>query len=482
MDIVVPQQQRERSLPLDGAYVKEPVPGWYEDGGSVDATSLYPSNIITNNISPETYEGNIGLTIDEALMRRDHGIVDRVVTPVGAIYSKAKRGILPELVEHFMKRRKSVKGEMLRLEQLYEDTKDESLKNKIAALDNEQMAIKISLNSLYGATANEHFRFFKYDHAASITLTGQFVLRTIEERIDRELNQLFGTGEAKYLIYIDTDSLYFTFKPVMDKFKVPDSAKIKAIEKTILEKVTPIVNAICADCCKYMNSYENRLNFKLEIAFDKAIWVGKKKYAIRAHSSEGVTYSKPKFKVKGLEMVRSSTPRFVRDKLKDALELIFNGTEKEVQRCIESVRSDFMKLPYQQTAFPRSANNLDEYSDKKYIYVSSKTGAKGATTPIQVRGALLYNHYLKEMGLDGKYPLIGEGEKIKFCYLRLPNRLRENIISFPAEGVIPDEFGVVKQVDSDMQFEKTFLASMEILLDAIKWSAIEHSSLEDFFA
>lgn len=311
-------------------------------------------------------------------------------------------------------------------------------------------------------------------------MTGQYVLRTIEDRIDADLNKLFGTTGVKYLIYIDTDSLYFTFEAVIKKYNVPDANKIKTIEQTILKKVTPLINGICAECCAYMNSYENRLNFKLEIAFDKAIWIGKKKYAIRAHSSEGVTYAAPKFKVKGLEMVRSSTPKFVRGALKDSLDLIFSKSEKDVQQFIEKIRKEFMRLPYQQVAFPRSANNLDEYSDPKHIYKSSSTGSK-VTTPIQVRGVLLYNHYLREMGLDGKYPIIGEGEKIKFCYLKKPNRIRENIIAFPAEGVIPQEFGIHQMVDYNLQFEKTFLASMQIVLDAIKWSAIEQSSLDAFF-
>lgn len=474
--VVIPQQDKENSYnTLDGAYVKEPKPGWYYNIVSLDATSLYPSIIMTNNISPETYVGNCGADI-ESFLNGYKPDVDKnyVVTPVGAIYSKEKRGVLPELVEKFMAMRKKAKNEMLSLEQQYEDTKDESLVSKISALDNKQMAFKIALNSLYGATANEYFRFFKYDHAASITLTGQYVLRTIENNINDSLNDAFKTDNVKYLIYIDTDSLYFTLDEIFKKYGVPKERAIKTIEKLTIDKITPIVNKFSEHCCDMMRSYQNKLNFKLEVASDKAIWIGKKKYALRVHSSEGVTYDKPKFKVKGLEMVRSSTPKFVREKLKDSLDLIFNSSEKEIQKFVESVRAEFMNLPYEQVSFPRGANNLQEYSDSKTIY---KTNG----CPIQVRGVLLYNHYLREMKLDGVYPLIGEGERIRFAYLKKPNRIKENIIAFPAEGSIPKEFGIIDRIDYETQFDKTFLASLEIILDAINWRSVETSSLEEFF-
>jgi DNA polymerase elongation subunit (family B) len=480
-NIVVPQQANERQGEhLDGAYVKEPVPGWYKNVSSVDATSLYPSNIITNNISPETYVGNCGLGIDDFL---DDKVVDveeqYVVTPAGAVYSKEKRGIFPEIVIKYMEMRKESKTEMLRLEQEYENTKDASLKDKIAALDNLQYAIKIAMNSLYGATANKWFRFFKHDHAASITLSGQYILRTIEYNIDRELNALFKTEGVKYLIYIDTDSLYFDLDPIVKKCKVPDDKAIRFIEKLMKEKVNPVINSLVAQCCAKMRSFDNRIIFKLEVAADKALWVGKKKYALRVHSSEGVTFAKPKMKVKGLEMVKSSTPKYVRDQLKKALDLIFETNEKEVQKFVEKVRGEFMQLKYNEVSFPRGANNLEEFEDPVTIY---KRGAGNMGCPIQVRGVLLYNHFLQHHFLDGKYPLIGDGDKIRFTYLKMPNRMRENVISFPVDGVIPEEFGIIDRVDYEMQFEKTFLASVEILLKAIGWQSVETSSLDEFFA
>lgn len=284
---------------------------------------------------------------------------------------------------------------------------------------------------------------------------------------------MFGTRNEKYLVYIDTDSLYYTLDVAFKKFNVSDDKAIKTIEKLAIDKLTPIVNKFCEQCCTKMNSYENRLSFKLETSCSAAIWAGKKRYVLKVHSSEGVTYSQPKFKVKGLEMVRSSTPRFVRDKLKSALDIIFDGDEQKTQAYIAQVRDEFMRLPYDQVAFPRGANNLDEYSDATTIY------KKGC--PVHVRAALLYNHYLKKLGLTGKYRLITEGSKVKFIYLKTPNKIRENIIAFPVEGELPAEFGVIGNVDYELQFEKTFLAAMSVILDAINWNAIETSSLDEFF-
>jgi DNA polymerase elongation subunit (family B) len=265
----------------------------------------------------------------------------------------------------------------------------------------------------------------------------------------------------------------FTLDAVFKKFKITDDKAIKAIEKLAKDKITPIVNKFCQECCNTMSSYDNKLNFKLEASCDKAIWLGKKKYVLRVHSSEGVTFAKPKFKVKGLELVKSSTPAFVRAKLKTALDIVFDSDEQATQAFIVKVKSEFMKLPYQQVAFPRGVNSLKDYTDSRKIY------AKG--TPIQVRGALLYNHYLKEYGIDGKYIGIGEGDKSKFVYLKMPNKLKENVVSFPADGSIPPEFGIENRIDYEEQFSKTFLASMDILLKPIGWKSEETSSLDAFF-
>ena len=160
--------------------------------------------------------------------------------------------------------------------------------------------------------------------------------------------------------------------------------------------------------------------------------------------------------------------------MKDSLDILFTSNEQEVQQYIEQTRIEFNSLPYQQIAFPRSVNNLVEYSDSASIF------RKGC--PIHVRGSLLYNHYLEKLGLTGKYRRISEGEKIKFIYLKTPNKIKSNVIAFPAEGEVPPEFGINNNIDVDMQYQKTMVDAIQIILTAIGWHAVEQSTLESFFS
>tara|TARA_B100001109_G_scaffold210816_1_gene178649 strand:- start:223 stop:753 length:531 start_codon:yes stop_codon:yes gene_type:complete len=173
----------------------------------------------------------------------------------------------------------------------------------------------------------------------------------------------------------------------------------------------------------------------------------------------------------GIEAVKSSTPAPCRAMIKDALKLMMNATEDDVQRFIEDSRKKFKKLPPEEIAFPRTASNVDKYKAHSTIY------AKG--TPIHIRGALLYNHYVKKHKLDNKYSLIQNGEKVKFCYLKKPNIIRENIISFIQD--FPHEIGLDKYVDYDLQFEKSFVEPLKIILDSIGWSVEKTVTLEAFF-
>jgi DNA polymerase elongation subunit (family B) len=477
--IVVPQRGHTGSRNIDGAYVKEPLTGKYNWIVSLDATSLYPSIMMSLNISPETFAGRVDIDMDSLL--KDSSITSpyvesgAAISPIGAMFTKEKIGILPRLIKEMMAARKTAKSQMLGLESEYEKSKDESLLPKISALNNAQMAAKIALNSLYGSTANEGFRFFNPDVAESITITGQYILKKIELALDIALNKKFNTGEHKYLVYVDTDSVYVNMKPVVDKFLSDKSTAdiVKSLEKVAQDILQAEINKICGEVADTLGFFENKIHFKLEAVGDTAIWCAKKKYIVRVHSSEGVTYAKPKFKVMGLEMVRSSTPSFIRGKLRESLEQVFDGTEKTVQLFISEAREEFNKLPISAIAFPRTANSIDDYADTNSIYKKA--------TPIHVRGVLLYNEIVKRKKLQSKYPLINDGDKIKFMYLIMPNPLKENIIAIPADGILPPDLGLHEYVDYEMQFQKSFINAMDIVLQPIGWTAEETSSLESFF-
>ena len=208
---------------------------------------------------------------------------------------------------------------------------------------------------------------------------------------------------------------------------------------------------------------------KREVLADKAIWTAKKRYILNVHNSEGVQYAQPKKKVMGLEMIKSSTPSACRDKLKEAVDVIFDADENAVQEFIGKFREEFETLPLADISFPRGLNGLVKYADRKTIYASG--------CPIHVRGALVYNHFLRNHGLDSKYPLINNGEKLKFIFLKEPNTIQSNVISFP-QGGIPEEFGLAKYIDYNTQFEKAFLDPLKIILDSIGWATEKVSVLE----
>ena len=213
------------------------------------------------------------------------------------------------------------------------------------------------------------------------------------------------------------------------------------------------------------------MQMKRENIADRGIWTAKKRYILNVWDSEGVRYAQPKLKMMGIEAVKSSTPAPCRTMIKEALKLVMVGTEDEVIDYIDSCRLQFKMLPPDQIAFPRGVSDVVKYKSHVSIY------AKG--TPMHCRGALLYNHHIKLNGLDKKYSLIGNGDKIKFCYLKVPNKIGENVISFISE--FPKELNLEKYIDYDLQFNKSFLDPLKIILDSVGWNSEKTVTLESFF-
>ena len=352
--------------------------------------------------------------------------------------------------------------------------KEQTVKD-IAKFNNFQMVRKICLNSAYGAIGNAYFRYFKLANAEAITMSGQTSIRWIENRMNGYLNNLLSTEDVDYVIASDTDSIYLNFGPVITKFlgdKVSDTSKIVSIiDKVCQEKLEPFIDTSYKNLATYVNAYDQKMQMKRENIADRGIWTAKKRYILNVWDSEGVRYEDPKLKIMGIEAVKSSTPAPCRSMIKDALKLMMSGTEDEVIDYIDECRKKFKKLPIEDISFPRSVSNVDKYKAHSTIYT------KG--TPIHSRGALLFNHYIKEKKLDNKYSAINNGEKIKFCYLKKPNPIHENVMSFISE--FPPEFGLDQFVDYDLQFEKSFLEPLKVILDAIGWNVEKTVNLESFF-
>ena len=477
--IVIPQKTSSgKDAQFDGAYVKDPLVGQHKWVASFDLNSLYPHLIMQYNISPETLTSEkISVSVDKLLNQEiDTSYVKRrdlALSGNGWTYRKDVKGFMPELMETMYVNRSKFKKQMLRVQQEYEKDKSQKhLLKDISRLNNLQMAMKIALNSAYGAMGNQYFRYFDLRMAEGITHSGQLSIRWMANKLNAFLNKTLKTQGKDFVIAIDTDSIYLTLEDLVERTcegKTTEQ-KIKFMDKICEDVFQPFIDSGYQELADYMNAYSQKMQMKREVLADKAIWTAKKRYVINVHNSEGVQYAKPKVKVMGLEMVKSSTPAVIRDKLKDSIDVILKGDEKDLHKYVQEFRKEFDKMPVEEIAFPRGVNGTKQYAGSP-IY------AKG--TPIHVRGALLYNHHCKRLGIDRKYQAIRDGDKIKFVYVMKPNPFNEDVIAFSQK--LPEEFKLEAYIDYDKQFEKVFLDALQIVIEPLGWKTQEESSLEDFF-
>jgi DNA polymerase elongation subunit (family B) len=476
-NIVIPlKEDNTKSEAFEGAYVKDPLVGQHKWVASFDLNSLYPHLIMQYNMSPETLsDTRLDLNVEKLLNNEPidiSKIAGLAVTANGWCYKKDTKGFLPALMEEMYNNRSKFKKMMLKAEQEYEKTKDPQLVKEISKLKNLQMAMKIALNSAYGAVGNRYFRYYDLRIAEGITTSGQLSIRWMANKLNDFMNKTMKTKGEDYVIAIDTDSIYLTLEKLVESTcegKTTEQ-KIEYMDK-ICEKVfQPFIDGGYQELATYMNAYAQKMQMKREVLADKGIWVAKKRYVLNVHNSEGVQYAKPKIKVMGLEMVKSSTPAVVREKLKDALEVILHENESSVQTFVKEYKKKFTSLSVTDVSFPRSISDIEKYAGTP-IYKKA--------TPMHVRGALLFNHYIKQKGLSKKYQPIGNGDKIKFVYLKAQNPFNENVIAF--NTVLPKEFGLDDYIDYDLQFEKTFLDALNIVIQPLGWHAEEKASLESFF-
>lgn len=475
--IVVPQKKNNIKIEYDGAYVKEPEPGFYNWVMSFDIASMYPSIIIAYNLSPETIlNKKVPVNIDKMLKKEeDFSSIqndDICISANGVLTRKDKIGVLPKLTQYLFDQRKIIKKEMLRLEDEVERGNIDS-KNNIDELDVKQHAIKIFLNSLYGAAANIWFRYYSIDLAEAITLSGQFIIKWIEKKINEDLSNLTGI-KKDYVIGLDTDSCIINAADIV-KTNGLDGKSITEItnflDKFASEYFQSKLKLWFEELVDYTNAIPNKFSMKREVIGNKAFWTKKKRYVINVIDKEGVRYSEPKMKVIGLEIVRSSTPKIIRTKLKEAVSIIINHDQETLIQFINNFRKEFNKLPVQDISSPRGITDIDKWECIDNLYKKS--------TPIHVRGSILFNKLLKDNKID-YIQKIKNGDKIYFTYLKVPNPIKEDVISFP--GILPHDFGLHKYVDYDTQFDKNFLEPLKHIANAIKWRLEETSDLMDLFS
>jgi DNA polymerase elongation subunit (family B) len=480
--VIPPKKENEKTEKFEGAYVKDPIIGKHDWVLSFDLNSLYPHLIMQYNISPETLVNNgskiVDGMVDKILDDEISNDTDDCMTPNGAFFRKDVKGFLPEIMENVYNDRVKYKKLLLEAKQEYENTGDPALLKKISRYDNIQMAKKISLNSAYGAIGNSYFRYFDLLVATAITTSGQLSIRWIEKSLNEHLNKILETDKIDYVIASDTDSVYITLDKLVAKFfpeGTPTEKIINFLDKVASEKLEPFIDRSYQLLAKKMNAYDQKMFMKREVIADTGIWVAKKRYILNAYDIEGVRFKEPQLKIMGLEAVKSSTPMPCREKIKEALKLIVKGEEGKLNDFIQGFREEFMQLPPEDVAYPRSCNGIEKFKGDSALF------KKGA--PMHCKGSILYNFLIDRHNLESKYVKINEGDKIRYLHLKRQNPFSCSAFSFMT--VVPRELDIINYIDFETQFEKSFIEPLRFITEKISMRIDDsygvQGSLEDFF-
>ena len=491
--VIPPKRHTSKSSQFEGAYVKDPLVGAHNWVVNFDLNSLYPHLIMQYNLSPETIVADeLPRDLEEIKMSVPsvENLVNRTVplknlkkykltfTPNNVFYRTDKQGFLPELMEQMYNDRVKYKKLMIDTKKKLEKEKDPEkrfeLNNMVSKYHNMQHNLKITLNSAFGAMGNQHFRYFDQRIAEAVTTSGQLSIKWIEKEINRFLNELLNTDQD-YVVAVDTDSVYITMDNLVKSVygdNISDKTKvIDFLDKVCSEKIEKIIDKSYQELADYMNVYDQKMVMKRENIADRALWTAKKRYIMNVYDSEGVRYETPKLKIMGIEAIRSSTPSACKERMKSLFKIIMSGTEDDAIEYINDFREEFKTLNAEDIFFPRSVRGIKKYFDAAQLY------KKG--TPIHVKGALLYNKLLKDHKLLNDYPVIKDGEKIKFAYLKKQNTVGGEVIAIPNQ--LPSEFKLQEYIDYDKQFSKSFIEPMASVMNSVGWKTEHISTLEDFF-
>lgn len=448
-----------------GGYVKEPEVGMHEWVVSFDLNSLYPNLIVQYNMSPETLVDVISDVSVESSLGKDLSsrAGAHALAANGARFRKDTVGVLPGIIKDLYNERTVIKKQMLEEKRKKESTKvNYDIDAEIVRLNNRQMAVKIALNSVYGAMGNIYFRYYDLRVAEAVTKSGQLSILTAEKAANDYLNKVMNINQD-HVIAIDTDSIYLKMNEVVARTMKgkSDDEICEKLDWFCGKHVEKQIAAAYDSLFTSMNAYENRMEMAREVIARRGIWRKKKNYALTVLDNEGVRLKEPQLKIMGIQAVKSNTPPFCRERLKEALIILLTKDETTMHDFVAETRKQFMQEPIENISSACQVSDVAKYTGNE------------KSIPVHVTGCLLHNRIVKNR------PPIANGSSIKFIYLEKLNPTQTHVISYT--DFFPLETKLEKYIDYHTQFEKTFLKPLTSLLDIVGWSPVPVLSIEDFF-
>jgi len=494
--IVAPSRKpRESDEPLDllGAFVKAPNPGRYKWVYDLDLTSLYPSIIMTLNISPETKvtkvenfngtkfvkgegkhytDGWNGWEDSHELQNYLHKNLYSIAAN-GVVYDTKIDGFLPSILRKWFDERVEFKN----LRKQYEKTGDLA---KAEYYDRMQLVTKILLNSFYGVLGNPGFRFFDPDNAVAVTSTGQQLIK-----FTADIGNQYYKNELKdskdHCIYTDTDSTFFSSLPLIEKrypgYDITDETWMAQKTIEIANEVQTFINdAYNVYAQKFHNVSSHRFDIKQEFVAKAGLWIAKKRYAQWLINQEGHTISR--LDVKGLDVVRSSFPPAFRKFMAEVLEDILNDISKDdLDKKILDFKESIKHLGLLDIMFPIGVKDVS-----KFLYKGRQLFSKPVKgTPVHVKAAINYNDMLQYHGIRNVRK-ISDGEKIKWTYIK-PNPMNLDTIAIRGFEDPDAIISFIEQyIDHDKIFKSSFENKLSDFYEAMHWGRVpENNNLSKFF-
>lgn len=498
---IIPVQSDGEKEDIPGGYVKQPEKGLVQSFLSFDANSLYPSNIITLNISPETKMAKVVKKQDDQLTiylfkeRKYISIPKKELNSYikeqgwsmsasGVMFDQSYQSISSRFCDSLYTKRKTVKDKMFGLTQTRDTFEKDSpeykkLDTQVKQLDVEQYLYKILLNSTYGSFANRYFSLYDIDCAKSITTTGQAMIKQAEKIINTCIVDEWKVEEKDRIVMIDTDSCGITVEDIIKKLGISIldndgniTPEFTAVENRISHVLNREINIWAKD---KLNSHDSRYFFKRESICPKAMWTGKKHYIMYIVNKEGVKMNK--FKYSGMQIAKSTFSKEVKDLCKQIAEIIMLERDQSVaDNKIFDLFDAFSEIPVNVAAVRGGIKVLSKWEGMNDGLIP----AKGTT--FQAKCAIWHNELLKLLNIQNKYRRIENGAKLKIIMLE-DNKY--NIPSIAYQDELPEEFGL--KMDREKMFFRVIIKNLQPIYDAMEWTMPHpriryESTLEELFA